>query len=250
MQKFLKRVNRGLVLLILMLVVFVIYVIADTTSFKKNKPELKSIVDAYVTEIAANAVTPEQYRKDSKTTLPKEAMDSLNDASQKLIDKYWKSAPENDFSYLYGFSKDEVASEWKHQPTSDINWHTDNGYVTKWAPYLNDSSVSIKKSGSNVATVTLSYNIVISYVGNPLVLFPTGAFDAANMGGYYYVVDGSGNMNSNVSDTETTVSLDTDLSFTLSKEDGEWKIIYADYHGWSSETVSGDDTEQSEGGEQ
>ena len=58
MKRFLKKVNRGLVLAGLILIGFVIYIIFDMNSFKKNKPQIAQTLKEYISEIEDVAVTP------------------------------------------------------------------------------------------------------------------------------------------------------------------------------------------------
>ena len=95
LKKFLRRVNRGLLLGGIVLAGFVVFVITDTISFKKNKPVIEDEIKSYVSMLEDVGVN-----KGSDQTSYKEGIDSL-------INNYWTFSDEKSDLFYYSLNQNE-----------------------------------------------------------------------------------------------------------------------------------------------
>ena len=63
MKKFLRKVNRGLVLGGVLIIGTTIYIIADLKNFEKEKPAVEQRVTEYTQAVAKFNITPDKYRE-------------------------------------------------------------------------------------------------------------------------------------------------------------------------------------------
>jgi hypothetical protein len=88
MKKFLRKVNRGLVLGGVLIIGTTIYIIADLKNFEKEKPVVEQTITEYAQAVAKFNITPEKNRE-YNITLNKEDSQKLTADWQAIIDEYW-----------------------------------------------------------------------------------------------------------------------------------------------------------------
>ncbi len=236
MKKYLKRVNRGIVLFILMIIVFIIYVIADTISFRDNKPVVKSVLDNFMTELAVCNVAPEAAQS-ADSAVRAGAEEAWTKQVEDLTNKYFCYAGNKESAFFYyGTAKSEWLRNAKNM-VSDCCGTKQQGYVLNCDCKMDEKSLKISKSGVNIASVEVTYRYTVAYAGNPSILIPGGYDMRMHHLLNWYSEDQEATFDRNV---QNTAVVDVFTSYMMKKVDGEWKIMYSDYRGWK--TVSMTDT--------
>ena len=125
LKKFLRRVNRGLLLGGIVLAGFVVFVITDTISFKKNKPVIEDEIKSYVSMLEDVGVN-----KGSDLTSYKEGIDSL-------INNYWTFSDEKSDLFYYSLN----LNDFKNILELNMNDSDPNAYVSKWTAKVNNIDI-------------------------------------------------------------------------------------------------------------
>ncbi len=198
MKKFLKRMNRGLLLGGAILVVLIIYIIVDYSNFSSERAVIKEQLEDYVDEFYELTV------KNDLNTLE----DYINDT--------WTGTVVT--NYTYNMKKDEILDS-----LSSFLPSSGKSDTTILSADSNISKISISKCGPNMAMAKLECSATITYKGAGNVPNP---FDY--MMQYSY-------SDENNSDIVYEMLLSGDATVYLKKEDGSWKIsgsdgyMYPDY---------------------
>lgn len=221
MKNFLKRANRGLILAAIVLVGFVAFVIADTTAFKKNKPQIETAVTDYLDALSECAVT-----SPSKEEFQKKA--------DKLLADYWCSGS-NASNYCY-WNITNYRDELNNSADEIYSAKNENEKIFKWSakPY----NFSITKAGAGYAKVSFTCDIVAEFQGDPYLITPCEIWKISDF--LYRESELTENALSQF-------SLEIDYEFNMKQTDGTWKVCSADSWGWSEPTITVLD-ETAEGG--
>lgn len=216
MKHRLKRLNRGILLGVLVLLAFAIYITADNALFKsKEKDEIEKVISGFVNESAQACVyTGSATDRDSILKFYEEQAEP---GCKEALNKYWDHSEalekynENSIFGEYFTTKDDIVQEMS--PLKDF---LDNSYDTSSAmPYFSKIDCtttveSLKRNGSGAtAIVTVRYDAMGS--GVPILAGPIGVD---------YVEAGTGSQ----------VSTSESYRIELYKQDGEWKIVGSDWH--------------------
>lgn len=216
LKKFLRRVNRGLLLGGIVLAGFVVFVITDTISFKKNKPVIEDEIKSYVSMLEDVGVN-----KGSDQTSYKEGIDSL-------INNYWTFSDEKSDLFYYSLNQ----NEFKNILELNMNDSDPNAYVSKWTAKVNN--VDISKAGPGYALVEFDCQIVAEFSGNACLVSPCDAMTIEN-----YVYYGE-----NVPTGLSRISIDGTYKATMTQKDGKWKICLVKSYGWNSSEITAVDSEE------
>ena len=221
MKKFLRKVNRGLVLGGVLIIGTTIYIIADLKNFEKEKPAVEQRVTEYTQAVAKFNITPDKYRE-YNITLGTEDSQKIAADWQAIIDEYWidKKILENDIFYAY---------DDKSYLEKSVNYYIENkqrGYVTDISIDLTDCK--IKKDGPNAAVMTCVANIY--YVG----LENSGIFTPGGYNNHYTYFDNESPIEPKL--MQTTFS--EEITFFLEKKADDWKITKSETYGQMDVNVS------------
>lgn len=216
LKKFLRRVNRGLLLGGIVLAGFVVFVITDTISFKKNKPVIEDEIKSYVSMLEDVGVN-----KGSDQTSYKEGIDSL-------INNYWTFSDEKSDLFYYSLNQ----NEFKNILELNMNDSDLNAYVSKWTAKVNN--IDISKAGPGYALVEFDCQIVAEFSGNACLVSPCDAMTIEN-----YVYYGE-----NVPTGLSRISIDGTYKATMTQKDGKWKICLVESYGWNSSEITAVDSEE------
>ena len=221
MKKFLRKVNRGLVLGGVLIIGTTIYIIADLKNFEKEKPAVEQRVTEYTQAVAKFNITPEKYRE-YNITIGTEDSQKISADWQAIIDEYWidKKILENDIFYAY---------DDKSYLEKSVNYYIENkqrGYVTDISIDLTDCK--IKKDGPNAAVMTCVANIY--YVG----LENSGFFSPGGYNIHYTYFDSESPIEPKL--MQTTFS--EEITFFLEKKADDWKITKSETYGQMDVNVS------------
>lgn len=214
MKNFLKRANRGLILGAIVLVGFVVFVIADTAAFKKNKPQIEAAVTDYLDALSECAVT-----SPSREEFQKKA--------DKLIADHWCSGNNGGSDDYYGLNISDFRSQLENTAEEIYSGKNENERVTKWSakPY----SFSITKAGAGYAKVAFSCDIVAEFQGNPYLVTPCELWEISD---YLY------SENELADSVPSKFSMEIDYEFNMKETDGTWKVCSAESWGWCEPTIT------------
>lgn len=211
MKQRLKRLNRGIVLGVLVMLAFAIYITVDNAMFKsKEKDEIEKVISGFVNDAAQACVyTGSATDKDSILNFyDKQADPGCKDA----LNKYWDHSEAlekyNEASLFgeYYTTKDDIVQE-----MTPLRDYMDNGYATpsvmSYFSKIDCTTTieSLKRNGAGAtAIITVRYDATGS--GVPILVCPVGVD---------YIEAGSGSQ----------VSTSESYRIELYKQDGEWKIV-------------------------
>lgn len=216
LKKFLRRVNRGLLLGGIVLAGFVVFVITDTISFKKNKPVIEDEIKSYVSMLEDVGVN-----KGSDQTSYKEGIDSL-------INNYWTFSDEKSDLFYYSLNQ----NEFKNILELNMNDSDPNAYVSKWTAKVNN--IDISKAGPGYAMVSFDCQIVVEFSGNACIVNPC---DAMTVNNYVYYGE-------KVPTGLSRISIDGYYKMLMTQKDGKWKICMAESYGWDISEITAVDSEE------
>lgn len=220
MKKFLKRVNRGLLLGGIVLAGFVIFVITDTISFKKNKPVIEDEIRSYISMLEGVGVN-----KGSDQTSYKEGINGL-------INNYWTFSNEKPNLFYYSLNQ----NEFKNCLEVGMNESDSNAYVSKYTAKIGE--VNISKVGPKYALASFDCQIVAEFSGNACIVSPCDAMPVNN-----YVYYGE-----EIPKGLSRISIDGVYNVLMTEKDGKWKLCLAEKYGWSNSQITAVDDQ--EGGDE
>ncbi|MGN0621882.1 MAG: hypothetical protein ACI4I9_08445 [Porcipelethomonas sp.] len=227
MKRFLKKVNRGLVLGAVVLAGFIIFVVCDTNSFKKTKPQISTMVEEYLSEMETIAVTPGNLQNfDSKS---KDDAAEIENSINGIMSKYWTVEKNTESDFYDGAAREDFKSMLMYQFDNHDFDNSGIGYVTKWSAH--PTNIDIHKSGPGYAEVEFDCEIVAEFAGNPFLVTP----------GYVLPVLDMNYGEAEYSEKLSKITVNGEYAFTLKKQDDKWEIIYADWYGWDSSISSADE---------
>lgn len=221
MKKFLRKVNRGLVLGGVLIIGTTIYIIADLKNFEKEKPIVEQRVTEYTQAVAKFNITPEKYRE-YNITIGTEDSQKISADWQAILDEYWidKKVPTDDIFYSY---------DDKSYLEENVSFYIEDkqrGYVTDISIDLTDCK--IKKDGPNAAVMNCIANIY--YVG----LENSGIFTPGGYNSHYTYFDNESPIEPKL--MQTTFS--EEITFFLEKKSDGWKITKSETYGHMDVNVS------------
>lgn len=221
MKKFLRKVNRGLVLGGVLIIGTTIYIIADLKNFEKEKPAVEQRVTEYTQAVAKFNITPDKYRE-YNISLSKEYSQKTAADWQAILDEYWldTKVPTDDIYYFY---------DNKSYLGESVNYYIEDkqrGYVTDISIDLTDCK--IKKDGPDAAVMSCIANIY--YVG----LENSGIFTPGGYNNHYTYFDNESPIEPKL--MQTTFS--EGITFFLEKKADDWKITKSETYGQMDVNVS------------
>lgn len=201
MKRFLKRMNRGLVLAVVLLAVLVVYIMIDSTAFKSSRPEIQAQVEAYLEAVkAVNLEEPSQKTEEAKM----------------LMEQYWCSA-ESIMTNMDSAMTKRGGLDYLDRLDSQ------GGDYTRLTAYKDmTGEVQVSKNGPGCAKATVDYSVSVESQQK----LPEEGYRILGLQGdsYYYYGGGmTGDGDGTQMDAQYT------LTFLLYEKDGAWKIGSVDY---------------------
>lgn len=200
MKRFLRKMNRGLILAAVVLVGVVIFVTVDNARFKHSKPVIQKQVEEYLEEVKRVNLEPGEEKVDQ---------------ARKLLEQYWCDGSNGmDINYSR-MAKEEGLSYLKRVKEQG----GDRKQVLDYTDMVR--SVKIVKNGPGCAKAMVEYEASIGFEkelgedGYPIY--------GLQGDGYYFF----GSVKKEEDGKRLNVSYT--LSFLLYEKDGQWKISSADY---------------------
>lgn len=233
LKKFLKNMNRGIALLVVVIIAFVGYVVYDNTSFKKETPQIEALMEEYFGKIPNMNLLPEAYRTYGKA-VPKSVIDEKIKENDKIIDQYWT---EKKLTGYYGSDKADIKQQLKETIHS---MQSGDGVIL--AAELGFKEVSkIQKTSPTTADVEVTFYSSFDAIGNCMVYNGTYPEPIIYSAGYYSK-EGEEVQDGKARNYKTT---DIRMEFTLAKTADGWKIAATSggySSGGGSVTIIGEDT--------
>ncbi len=196
-MKILKKINKGFILTIIVLVVLAIYLVSVEVRRNESKIKIEETAKEYVQLVNKYAVVPEEMQKLYDTTSEEELEKVNNEFKQKLSE------------YL-----NEYEGKLK-------NKMIDNQTAIKTQKDVMENF--LKSTNNNTKSIIVKYDKEIvkikKYVFDDNQV--TVTFDAKTEIERKYLDDGEEKIKKDTSD-------DKDSSITLQLVDGTWKVVYAD----------------------
>ncbi len=252
----LKRVNRGVVLGILALIVLVVYIVVDNIRFRNYKDGIIKVLKQYTDECEL------AYIIDNDTDLEKgflseKAKDRIEEKYKNIIDKYWIDAKKG-VAKNTGIDKTQMldnkikAGKYYSDSTKKTKGFIKDAHFTIEEVDTDEffKSGSLKKVGPNIVEITVILKGEYEFIGVPynICFSPVNANMSSDIEYEYLTVfyDGKSlnnkeknfveDMKSNNIEKlkEAKASFKESVVFYLSRENGEWKIIEACTEGVSS----------------
>lgn len=211
MKKFLKRINRGLLLGGIVLAGFVVFVIVDTVSFKKNKPVIQDALQSYISDFENAGV----YSGNDKKT--------FTDNTNMLISNHWTFTDEEFSGNLYYAYNQE---EYKNMISFALSDSEDNASVSKYSAKV--SNVDVSKAGPGYAIVSFDCQTVAEFNGNACIITPGDAMTASQYA--YYGED--------IPTGLSKMSLNGTYEAVMAEKDGKWRICYVNSYGWDTQITA------------
>ncbi len=229
-KKFLRHMNRGVLLGGIIVVGLVIYIAVDTVNFKKDIPMFEQFIEDYYANISEIAVTPEENQSVKDLDITKKELARVREEYSSFIDENWTNYS-NDL-YYYTTKEDVIRNV---NNFNGIETKNLEGYVTNWSYKL--SEIKVNKLGPNIISITYVDDVTAEFTGNPLVMNVDG-LTLPNFMGFsrnYEELKGKEKMEKATLSNQRTIK--------LKKVDGKWKIYGSEnfYGGDNFEVVGGDE---------
>ncbi len=225
MKKKLKKMNRGLILGAILIIIVVIYVIVDYARFSSEKTIIKSNLEEYLEKfVNASIMEDLNYSKES---------DNYKNLSN-IINTYWcdKKITNQNWNFTYPRMLQELNNRFSTSSTSKDNEYMDwsNGYIFETS--YNIKNMTIKKAGPNLAKVTgtIIYDISSSDIGSFIFPFSDGYID-------YYDYNYDGKQQSISKDKYIASKVENQFEVYMYREDGNWKIAESNGFAHSQNSV-------------
>ncbi|HHX57578.1 MAG TPA: hypothetical protein GX710_06125, partial [Clostridiales bacterium] len=107
-KKFLRRMNRGVLLGGIIVVGLVIYIVVDTVNFKKDIPMFEQFIEDYYADISEIAVTPEENQSVKDLDITEKELARAKEEYSSFIDENWTNYS-NDL-YYYTTKEDVIGN--------------------------------------------------------------------------------------------------------------------------------------------
>ena len=208
--KFLRRVNRGIVLAIVMLIGLSGYLTVDSLAFKDEREAIKQVLENYAEDMANMVLLPEQYREIG-VSAPDSVIEEKNKKNKELVGKYFMNSTTG-YSWNWNI-RDSVTSNLEEMHT--YNQETGNK-IKSYDAALNRIK-NVTKHGSSLVTVEVIFNLSTTATQSAQIF----RFFYNDGGYYHYEKIGSeepAEMTFSTQKTEMTFSCE------MTKKDGVWKI--------------------------
>ena len=227
-----KRINRGLWLGAIAIIIVAVSVIIDNYQFKNEQEDIRNVVYDFSVEIVKALESPTNI-VDGKEKWDEGSIDVAKNEIEAVYDKYWTSTAVSTYgSWFVGL--DELNGDIDNMLQHML---TNNGYIKSLK--LDYGPALVKSYGPDGAAVTMKVEMEVTYKGVDTLVYGIGS-EEGMMYGYdsYYEsieIDEDGNMVSAVEGklvdevTEQEFYHFGEITFVLLRENGEWKISGIEY---------------------
>lgn len=202
-MKYLKKMNKGVVLTIIVLLILVIYLITLETSRNKEKPKIEEICKEYIELINKYAIAPENSQKLYKTdNISKEETEKIKNLTRNEINKQLLEL-EKEFDTK--MIDNDLAKEMQINRLREYLENSNNPFESVITNF-NKEITKIKKFEFDEDQVTVTFTSKVEEETKYLQESEEGTKELSKKGNFNH----------------------SDETITLQKIDGTWKIVYAD----------------------
>lgn len=156
-KKFLRKINRGVVLFIVLLIGFIIFVTAQTIGFRREKTAIKELCNEYCKAVCEMSITPSDSYKQTETL-----SDSQNAAIANKIDdfaKFWAVTDTIDnIDYYTNVSEMKTAVK----SALEENYKA-NAFISDMICKIDDDSYYITRVADDLAHVTFDCEYTVNH---------------------------------------------------------------------------------------
>lgn len=231
MRYFRKRVNRGVVLGVLLLISVILFTVISDATFKNvERDRIKAMTEDYISDYTA--LFADHLGKPLGTVTTAEEMEHMTSDFTEFSGKYFVYR-----NNALGAGLDRNAKnmeEIKSAYSDNLISYVGNCQVlsASISPEIGRNGIEVKKAGPKNATVTVSLTGNIKLSGDMMGVYFPGMYVFAKPIGEY-MIDENGNLISVTPPTPDDAVHDCSCmgsaSLFLEKIDGEWKIVYVNY---------------------
>lgn len=208
MKHIYKRINRGIVLGVVLLVGLAAYIWKDETDFQKETPVIQQTVTSFMEETCASSVSDTEHQN-FNSVLTKSQQEQQLKKVNSLIDKYWIDSDDEN-----ALTKSRLLEQVKGMVTENSKG---NGYVQKCTVKLNGTP-EVKKSGPSLASVETEYIVVMEYAGDPNFLVGSRVMSPNQF-------SGRGKSGDSSDQSKKRFNISFNMTTQLEKVNGTWKIL-------------------------
>ena len=84
----LRKINRGIVLGVILLIGLVIFLVIDDQNFQRQQPEIQRMVEQYLQDVSEISIFPEQYQKIGEE-VPVQVVEEKKKEVGDVLNRYW-----------------------------------------------------------------------------------------------------------------------------------------------------------------
>lgn len=209
MKHFFKRVNRGIVLGVVLLIGLAVFIWQDESNFQKETPAIEQTVTSYLDALSKINTFDTNLQKIGTTMTTEQQTAKLQELT-KTIDQYWAESNVQNHA-----AKSELLAQIKEMVSQNSKG---NGYIQKFTVRVNGTP-TVKKTGPSNATARVDYTIVMEYTGSPYY------FDGDFMASVPHHSSKADSAETKIDVTSKRYNIGQNTSFELEKIGGTWKII-------------------------
>lgn len=155
-KNILRKINRGIVLGVVLLIGLVIFLVIDEQNFQRQQPEIQKMVEQYLQDVSEISLFPEQYRKIGQE-VPAQVVEEKKKEMEDILNQYWVRQT-GSVNYQ---NWESLSIEWNDM--IDQNGKG-NGYISDWSG-MAMGNVKISKTGPGAAKVVFPYSVVVEVHG-------------------------------------------------------------------------------------
>ena len=152
----LRKINRGIVLGVILLIGLVIFLVIDDQNFQRQQPEIQRMVEQYLQDVSVISIFPEQYQKIGEE-VPVQVVEEKKKEVGDVLNRYWVRQT-GTVNYQ---NWESISLEWNSMIDQNSKG---NGYISDWSG-LPMGSVKITKTGPGAAKAVFPYSIVVEVHG-------------------------------------------------------------------------------------
>lgn len=150
----LKRVNRGLVLGALCIILVAVYIITGNASLQRQRGDIKAFLQEFFNQYTSAVLLPEQYHNPNEA-VPQSVADECYAKIERFVDDYFATSDPNAFL---------DSSEVKYRIKESVELAFNNGRVRALSISLGDITKAARLS-SRYVEVKIPYTLEIKYSG-------------------------------------------------------------------------------------
>jgi len=144
-MKFLKKINRGLIVTVLILIVLIVYLVVQSISHDSAEPVIKDICEKYISTVTSYKILPEEYMSDNSEMQQADLEKYIQNMTSDI--KSFYADNEQNYSYLIKSCKESLENQAKGKEVI-YNYKKDIVSFEKIIFNRNTVTVTIRKNNT------------------------------------------------------------------------------------------------------